>query len=105
MKSEELLNHVKAVLRISTNDEGINSEIKMLIKSAIVDLKMSGVKTEKIIDDDITYDEIIVLAISLYCKAKFGFDNPESEKIFESYKSLEQHLALSSEYMERENEI
>ena len=72
MTREELKEHVKSALRITTNDVGINSEVDVLISSALMDLKMSGIKIDVL-------DDIIVLAVTLYCKAKFGFDNPESE--------------------------
>lgn len=95
MDQSQVLEHVKAILRITTDDVGINAEIQNLIDSAIMDLRMSGINQLKL-----TYplDSIIVRAISLYAKANFGFDNPDSEKLMESYRSLETHLALSEEY-------
>jgi len=58
---------------------------------------MSGIKIDVL-------DDIIVLAVTLYCKAKIGFDNPEAERLYESYRTLETHLALSKEYKEIINE-
>ena len=93
MTREQLKEHIKSALRITTDDVGINSEVDVLISSALMDLQMSGIKIDVL-------DDIIVLAVTLYCKAKFGFDNPESEKLYESFRTLETHLALSQEYKE-----
>lgn len=95
MDNESLFTYVKSALRITTDDSGITSEIKELIASALMDLQLSGVKV-----DAITYplDSLVVRAVVTYCKANFGFDNPESEKLMSSFRMLETHLALSSDY-------
>ena len=95
MTDEALLEHIKSVNRITTDDVGIVSELQELIESAKMDLSMSGIRGEALISP---YDPIIVRAISLYTKANFGFDNPDSDKLMNSYRSLEVHLAISSEY-------
>ena len=95
MTDEELLEHIKAVNRITTDDVGIVSELEELIESAKMDLSMSGVQGDVLVSP---YDPIIVRAISLYTKANFGFDNPDSERLMNSYRSLEVRLAISSEY-------
>lgn len=98
MLQKNLKKHIKASLRVMTNDEGISSEIDMLIGAAKSDLIMSGIKKDAINSDEI--DDVIVLAITMYCKSKFGFDNPEKDELYESYRMLETHLALSGEYKE-----
>lgn len=95
MTDEALLDHIKAVNRITTDDVGIVSELQELIESAKMDLSMSGIQGDALVSP---YDPIIVRAISLYTKANFGFDNPDSDKLMNSYRSLEVHLAISSEY-------
>lgn len=102
MKQEQLKDHVKAALRIKTNDPGINAEVEMLIGGAKADLAMSGINRAYLDSDNI--DDIIVLAITTYSKAKFGFDNPESDKLYEAYRLLETHLALSTEYGDNNEE-
>lgn len=102
MKQENLKEHVKAALRIKTDDTGINSEVDMLIGAAKADLAMSGVDKSYLDADEI--DDMLVLAITTYSKAKFGFDNPESEGLYEAYRIIETHLALSSEYGGRHEE-
>jgi len=85
-----MLDIVKHALRISSDD--FNMEIIHLIDSAKSDLKLSGVVN---VDDD---DPLIKRAIITYCKANFGWDNPEAERFAKSYDMLKAHLALSQEY-------
>lgn len=93
-----MLELVKNALRISTSDEGILSEVTLLIEAAKMDLKTSGVKKEifDVEDDDLPH--LIKLAITVYCKANFGLDNPERESLMESYYMLEKAITMSSEY-------
>ena len=42
-------------------------------------------------------DELIIRAITLYCKAEFGFNN-NAEQFRKSYDALKMRLALSVEY-------
>ena len=42
-------------------------------------------------------DKLIIRAITLYCKAEFGFNN-NAEKFRQSYDTLKMRLALSGEY-------
>ena len=99
MDEQKLLENVKSALRVTTDDVGINAEIKMLVESAKMDLQMSGIRVKNTAEDGtVIYDDIIALAITLYCKAKFGFDNPEAERLYQSYRTLETHLSLSTEY-------
>jgi hypothetical protein len=85
-----LIDEVKPVLRITASD--FNGEIQGLIDAAKVDLRISGINN---IDET---DALIKRAIILYCKANFGYDNPDSDKFQKSYDMLKNHLALSSEY-------
>lgn len=85
-----MLEKVKLVLRIKTNK--LDDEISDLIKSAKVDLSISGVKK---IDEE---DPLIQQAIKVYCKANFGLDNKDSEKYQKSYDLLKQSLSLCGDY-------
>lgn len=100
MNSSELHAYICGVLRITTSDRLINLEVSELIESAKADLRLSGIFFETDV-----YDFPIVRAIALYCKANFGFDNPEAERLMESYRSLETHLALAEEYGGQADEI
>lgn len=90
-----MLEDVKGTLRVSGDD--LDVEIQDLIDSAKADLILSGVNENKVIDTD----PLIKRAITVYCKANFGYDDVNMAKRFEqSYISLKHHLTLSSEYTE-----
>lgn len=85
-----MLEKVKNSLRVSGN--AFDIEIADLIEAAKLDLKISGVV--KINDDD----ALIQRAITVYCKANFGYDNAEAERFQNSYDMLKQHLSLAGDY-------
>ncbi len=89
-----MLADVKDALRLSGTD--LDIEVQDLIDAAKADLQLSGVHPDKI---SIT-DPLIKRAIVVYCKAHFGWDNPEADRFAQSYTMLKQHLALSAEYAE-----
>lgn len=88
-----LLEDVKLALRITSS--AFNSEIEDIIGAAKADLKLSGVAETKAEDED---DPLIKRTIIVYCKAHFGYDNPEAERFQQSYDMLKAHLTLSQEY-------
>jgi uncharacterized phage protein (predicted DNA packaging) len=88
-----LLETVKTALRIPS-DPNLESEAQDLITAAKSDLQLAGVLQTKIVDND----PLIKRAIVTYCKANFGWDNPEAERFQKSYESLKNHLSLSVEY-------
>lgn len=88
----ELIKDIKGALRISSNDELIEKEITDLVETALLDLKTSGITNL-----DIT-DPFIKRAVSVYCKANFGYDNPESEKFTQSYETIKCKLSLVGGY-------
>lgn len=87
-----LLDDVKRELRISST--AFDTEVLDLIESAKMDLMQSGIVETKIVETD----PLIKRAIVFYCKAYFGYDNPDAERFYESYRMLETHLALSGDY-------
>lgn len=89
-----LLDDVKLALRISSS--AFDSEINDLIEAARADLKLSGVLAEKAEAE--TPDVLIKRAIVTYVKANFGWDNPDAERLQQSYDMLKAHLTLSIEY-------
>lgn len=91
MPDSQILTDVKSCLRISTT--AFNNEINDLISSAKVDLGISGV-----LNNNLDTDALIKRAIILYCKANFGYDNPDADKLKNSYEMLKSHLSLSSDY-------
>lgn len=88
-----MLNKVKKALRIS--NAAYDEEIQDLIDSAKSDLALAGVIETKVNDEA---DALIKRAVLIYCKANFGWNNPDSEKLQNSYSMLKAHLVLSSEY-------
>ncbi len=90
-----ILDEMKAALRISRGNTVFDGEINDLIEAAKNDLRLSGASPAK--TEDLT-DPLIKRAVTVYCKANFGFDNPDSERLQASYDSLKAHLTLSQEY-------
>lgn len=87
-----VLESVKKALRISTS--AFNIEVADLIDACIADLRMAGIY---FVDEA---DPLIRRAITTYCKANFGYDNPEADRFHDSYIMLKQHLSLSGDYRE-----
>ena len=89
-----ILDDVKVALRIAASNTAFDSEVNDLISAATDDLALAG-----IISDDTT-DPLIKRAVITYCKANFGYDNPDAERFLESYLMLKRRLALSVDYTE-----
>ena len=88
-----MLNNVKDALRVSGDD--LDTEVADLISAAKADLLLSGVHPTKIIDTD----PLIKRAVTVYCKAHFGYDDPNiADRFLASYNSIKHHLTLSTEY-------
>jgi hypothetical protein len=85
-----ILDDAKLALRLSNTAYDI--EILDLIDCAKADLGLSGLIT---IDET---DTLIKRAILTYVKANFGWDNPDSERLMDSYLMLKSHLGLSPDY-------
>jgi hypothetical protein len=90
-----MLEFAKKLLRVSDATAAFNDEITDLIESARSDLKLAGVLETKVMDDT---DSLIRRAVSIYVKAEYGWDNPDAERLRESYRMLKMHLTLSQEY-------
>lgn len=85
-----MLSKVKTALRIS--NAAFDEEIQDLIDAAKLDLLISGVG---VIEET---DPLIKRAILTYCKANFGFDNPDSVRLQKAYDSLKVHMSLVGDY-------
>lgn len=94
-----LLDDVKLALRISSS--AFDAEINDLITAAKADLQLSGVVETKVNDEE---DPLIKRAVITYVKANFGWDNPDVERLQQSYDMLKTHLTLSTEYTPVEEE-
>jgi uncharacterized phage protein (predicted DNA packaging) len=88
-----MLNDVKLSLRITSS--AFDVEVQDLIDACRIDLIQSGISSLKANDDT---DPLIKRAITLYCKAFFGYDNPDADRLRDSYVMLKQHLSLAADY-------
>jgi hypothetical protein len=92
-----LIDTVRKRLRITHN--ALDDDILDLINAAKTELMIVGItKLEET-------DPLIIQAISTYCKAEFGLNNPEYEKFRAAFESLRNHLTLVGEYTETVGDI
>lgn len=94
--SPEFLVKVKGVLRITTNDTVINSEIETLIRAGQRDLIRNGIAPNLVYDLE---DSLIEMAVLTYLKAEFGLDNKNYDKFKSSYEQLRADLSLTDDYV------
>lgn len=83
---------VKKYLRISHSE--LDEEVEDLIDACKKDLEISGIASSSIVEGD----ALIKRAIITYCKAHFGYDNLDYEKLIKAYDLLKSHLCLSTDY-------
>ena len=69
-----------------------SSDLQDLIDGALADLQLSGVVNVN------QTDHLIIRAVVTYCKANFGWDNPDAKRLQESYEMLRNHLSQSLDY-------
>lgn len=85
-----MLETVKKALRISSVH--FDEEIQDLIDAGESDLRLAGVYFLE------SEDALIKRAVTIYVKAHFGYDNPEADRLQNSYIMLKQHLCLAGDY-------
>ena len=85
---------VKLALRIAAATTAYDTEIDMLISAAESDLTASGVDGTQA---TAATDALIKHAIITYCKAHFGSNNPDSERLQAAYAMLVNKLALNAD--------
>ena len=88
-----LLGKAKTALRLTS--DAFDDEVDGLCRAARHDLMLSGVIEGKAKSDT---DPLVVEAVMTYCKARFGLDNPDSDKYWQSYLSCERDMLNSQEY-------
>lgn len=91
---DELLGLVRKVSARLTSSL-FDDELCMLMDAAKADMKRLGIAPELA---DAAKDPLVRLAITTYCKAHFGLDNPDSEKYLASYQLITDELRKSGEY-------
>lgn len=88
-----MLSKVKLALRINSDD--FDTEINSLINACKKELELAGIASSKIVETD----DMIVQAVTNYCKANFGFDNNEAERFLATYNSIKSFLCLCQSYI------
>lgn len=92
---DKLLLTAKECLSIVPTATAKDNEIKMLINSAINDMKRLNIDVE----GNIT-DELVVCAIMMYVKAYFGNTNAKEKELCQkSYSHFLSSLANTNEYL------
>lgn len=94
--SKEFLAEARGILRITTDDKVINTEIVSLIKACQRDLIRNGI-TPSLAND--LEDSLIKMAVLTYLKAEFGLDNKNYDKFRSSYETLRTELAITDFYI------
>lgn len=85
-----MLDYVKTALRVKTSVFDV--ELQGLIDACKADLSMVGIR---IPEGD---DALIQRAVTLYCKAHFGFNVEDGERYMKAYDMLKMSLALAGDY-------
>lgn len=92
-----MLEKVKLALRFV--DSAFNSEIQNFIDACVLDLKRVGII---IPDSEENYDAQIEVAIILYCRWHFDFEN-DGSRYKNMYMDKRADLALCEEYTHEES--
>lgn len=93
-----MLEKIKLSLRI--NNSAYDDEITDLINACKKELELAGIASSNIDEDD----EMIIRAITLYCKANFGFDNNDADRYINSYESIKTFLCTNTQYKDDNEE-
>lgn len=88
-----MLELVKKALRIS--NPAFDDEIEGMIAAARADLVLAGVN---VAIASLDTDALINRAIIIYCKAEFGYDNPDADRFRKSYDAMKMSLTLAGDY-------
>lgn len=92
-----LFDDIKTVLRVTT--DAMDAEVEMLIDAALYDMERTGVNPELLalnIEQDLD-NRFVKSAVAAFCKAGFGYDNPEAARFDEAYRRFVCDLLNSSE--------
>lgn len=85
-----MLAKVKLALRITTT--AFDSELEELIESALLDLGLVGIDTDKV-------DGLVTVAITTYVKLHFG-ECDNWDRLKASYDEQKAQMMMSSNYLE-----
>lgn len=91
----KLLDACREALRIPADCTDFDAEIEDLIEAARAAMRAGGV-AEKVAADD--SNGTVRLAVKVYCKANFGMDNPDADRLNQSFDVLLTMMRGSSEF-------
>lgn len=89
-----IIDDIKRDLRIKS--DSLDGEITALIGAAKSDMFLAGINTD-IVTDTGDIDPLIYMAIKLYCKGNFGYDD-RGEAFKEAYENLKLALSCAAKY-------
>lgn len=89
-----LTDDVKVALRVSSN--AYDAEVAALVAAALADMRRVGVPDAALSEK--SPDPLARMAVLLFCKARFGYDNDEAPRFEESYRQTVADLANSPTY-------
>lgn len=104
---DNLLKQAKQFLSIVETSTLKDEEIKLLIRSGILELERSGIDTKyNYSTDEEQFDSLIITAIMFYVKSTFGnVDIKEKEYALRTFNTLEQSLSLSDGYRKKSDNL
>lgn len=102
-----LLKQAKQFLSIVETSTLKDEEIKLLIRSGILELERSGIDTKYNYSIETEhFDSLITTAIMFYVKSTFGnVDIKEKEYALRTFNTLEQSLSLSDGYRKKSDNL
>ena len=102
-----LLKQAKQFLSVVETSTLKDEEIKLLIRSGILELERSGIDTKyNYSTNEEQFDSLITTAIMFYVKSTFGnVDIKEKEYALRTFNTLEQSLSLSDGYRKKSDNL
>ena len=92
---------IDAKQRLRLDNDAFDDEVTDLIDAGVADLVQGGVlqsvMTAWVAAPD--SDKLLKRGIMIYVKNNFGWNNPDFERLTESYKILKGEITLSDEYI------
>lgn len=90
-----ILDACRAALRIPDSCTDYDDEIADAIEAARAEMVAGGVRPAKAADDN---DGRIRLAVKVYVKSVFGMDNPDADRLMQSFESMVTSMSGDSAY-------
>lgn len=90
-----MLDACRAALRIPADCTDYDEEIADLIEAARAAMRAGGVSAEKASDDS---DGTVRLAVKVFCRAHFGMDNPDADRLALTFGDILTMMRGSSEF-------